>query len=219
MKLTEPLALFDMLLRARFYERLVLIVFIRPFEKQFLFLVRVKGQITFDQVGVISPVIDPKPFAVVRFQIFGTFAENEDVVVNEFFYEVYRRVWNESIQFMIPLYAVLAFSWVNYRVIATFAPVVMPVFVVLWVIIFLTISYFFIFYGTLAGSPWQKLKDSLVLPWVFPLQSLGMLVGVGAIWLLNWRFSVIGILFLFSAPVALYYYLLRKKYWRHFRVK
>lgn len=145
--------------------------------------------------------------------------ERKDVVVNEFYYEVYRRVWNESIQFMIPLYAVLAFSWVNYRVIATFAPVVMPVFVVLWVIIFLTISYFFIFYGTLAGSPWQKLKDSLVLPWVFPLQSLGMLVGVGAIWLLNWRFSVVGVLFLFSAPVALYYYLLRKKYWRHFRVK
>ncbi|MGP6146417.1 YesL family protein [Jeotgalibaca sp. A122] len=145
--------------------------------------------------------------------------ERKDVVINEFFYEVYRRVWNESIRFMIPLYAVLAFSWVNYRVIATFAPVVMPVFVVLWVIIFLTISYFFIFYGTLAGSPWQKLKDSLVLPWMFPLQSLGMLVGVGAIWLLNWRFSVVGVLFLFSAPVALYYCLLRKKYWRHFRVK
>lgn len=142
-----------------------------------------------------------------------------EIAVGPFFFQEYQRIWKESNRFIFLFYGVYLFLWLDFRVIMRFSPSIFPAFVVLAVLAFLVTCYFFVFYEVFDGPVRMKLKNSLLLPWLFPAQSLGMLAMIGGFLLLIMRFPVVAVLFLMSVPFALFYYMLRKKYWQNFRDK
>lgn len=142
-----------------------------------------------------------------------------EIAVGPFFLQEYQRIWKESNRFIFLFYGVYLFLWLDFRVIMRFSPSIFPAFVVLAVLAFLVTCYFFVFYEVLDGPVRMKLKNSLLLPWLFPAQSLGMLAMIGGFLLLIMRFPVVAVLFLMSVPFALFYYMLRKKHWQNFRDK
>lgn len=142
-----------------------------------------------------------------------------EIAVGPFFLHEYQRLWKESNRFIFLFYGIYLFLWLDFQVIMRFLPSIFPAFIVLAVLVFLVTCYFFVFYQVFDGQLRMKLKNSLLLPWLFPGQSLGMLAFVGGFLLLIMRFPVVAVLFLMSVPFALFHYMLRKKYWQHFRGK
>ncbi|WP_319467912.1 DUF624 domain-containing protein [uncultured Trichococcus sp.] len=157
--------------------------------------------------------------AVLRELIWELIWNQREIAVGPFFLQEYQRLWKESNRFIFLFYGIYLFLWLDFRVIMRFSPSIVPAFVVLAVLVFLVTCYFIVFYQVFDGSLRTKLKNSLLLPWLFPAQSLGILALVGGFLLLIMRFPVVAVLFLMSVPFALFHYMLRKKYWQHFRGK
>lgn len=142
-----------------------------------------------------------------------------EIAVGPFFLQEYQRLWKESNRFIFLFYGIYLFLWLDFRVIMQFSPSIFPAFVILAVLVFLVTCYFIVFYEVFDGSLRTKLKNSLLLPWLFPAQSLGMLAMIGGSLFLVVRFPVVVVLFLMSVPFALFHCILRKKYWQNFRGK
>lgn len=142
-----------------------------------------------------------------------------EIAMGPFFFKEYQRIWRKSNRFIFLFYGVYLFLWLDFQVIMRFLPSVFPAFVVLTIVVFLVTCYFFIFYEVFDGSVRTKLKNSLLLPWLFPTQSLGMLVIFIGFLLTIVHFPVVAVLALVSGPFAVFYYILRKKYWQEFRWK
>lgn len=151
--------------------------------------------------------------AVLREQIWN----QRDIEVSSFFFKEYKRVWKESNRFIFLFYGIYLFLWVDFWAIIRFAPSIFIVFAFFTVLIFLVTCYYFLFYEVLNRPFWTKLKNSLLLPWLFPAQSLGIIITAGGFLLLLNQFPVVSVLFSVSAPFSLFFYILRNKYWRNFR--
>lgn len=141
----------------------------------------------------------------------------QDIKIGLSFYSEYRQIWKETNKFIFLFYFIYLFLWVDFRLITQFYPFLFPVVLFLFLLVFLITVYFIIFYQVFPYSFWYRFKNSILLPWLFPLHSLGILILTVALLFLSIRFSFLIVIGGVSFPLASFYYLLRKKYWQNFK--
>lgn len=146
--------------------------------------------------------------------------KNNEVPLTRNFIKIYKEQWLLINKWMILLYALILFFWIDYQLIVLFnfntliLKIVYPLFILLISIITLTIIYFFVFYTNFELPIFKKLENSLLLSFSSPLQSLLIILFLILYINLILRWPFIFIFFLASLPAFIIVLILKKIYFR-----
>lgn len=146
--------------------------------------------------------------------------KNNEVPLTKHFIKIYKKQWRVINKWMILLYAMVLFFWIDYRLIVLFSSntlifkIVYPLFILLVSIVTITILYFFVFYTNFNLTTFKKIENSLLLSFSSPLQSLFIILFLVLHYnlILHWPF--IFIFFLASLPAFIIVLALKKVYFK-----
>src|SRR5699024_4071285 len=136
------------------------------------------------------------------------------------FFKIYKEQWLIINKWMIVLYGVTIFFWIDYRLIILFNfntlifKTVYPLFILLVCIVTITIIYFFAFYTNFNLPVLKKLDNSLLLAFSSPIRSLLIILFLVVHYIIILRWPFILIFFMVSLPAFIIILILKKVYFK-----
>lgn len=162
-------------------------------------------------LGGIVLGIGPATVAISNILEILIWNRNKDIPIFKTFYHEYKENWKKANKFIFIFYLIYSLLTINYLVTLNFSPLFLPIFLLLLSIVYLTTIYFILFYKRFKHPFSTDFKNIILLPWLFPIQSITILIlTITSLILMN-IFSVYIVLSSISLPLSSFYYLLRKK--------